>query len=159
MKDLGDRSDVARIAIQPYRGALIASIQVDLDERVLRQFQSDLLECVRSSDADVAIIDLSGVGVIDGEDFTALRRVIEMTALMGTKSILCGMQPGVAASLVDLDVSLVGLQISRSLDSALAQVAAADTQEEPIVESEDPQDLEDQEIVHGLERDEALDPG
>jgi rsbT antagonist protein RsbS len=153
--ELVARSDVARIAIQPYRRALIASIQVDLDDRVLRQFQSDLLECVRTSDADVAIIDLSGVDVMDGTDFEALRRVIEMAALMGTKSILCGMQPGVAASLVDLDVPLVGLQISRSLDSALAQVAAAEEQQEPAAETED---LDDQEFIDGLERNDALDP-
>jgi rsbT antagonist protein RsbS len=142
---------VARITIQPYRGALIASIQVDLEERVLRRFQSDLLECIRSSGADVAIIDLSGVDVMDGEDFAGLRRVIEMAALMGTGSVLCGMQPGVAASLVDLDVSLDGLEISRSLDTALAQVAAKEQVPEP-------EDLEAREIVNGSERDEAPDP-
>lgn len=149
-----DSSDVARITIQPYRGALIASIQVDLEDRVLRQFQCDLLESVRTNDADVAILDLSGVEVMDWEDFAGLRRVIDMAALMGTQTVLCGMQPGVAASLVELDVPLDGLTTRLNLEIALTEIAASESTAEQFGEAQDADELEN---VNGSERDEAPD--
>ena len=124
MTDIDDSSDVARITIQLYRGALIASIQVDLEERVLRQFQSDLLEAIRLNDANFAIVDLSGVEVMDGHDFKGLRRVINVASLLGAETVLCGIQPGVAASLVDLDLFLDDLSTCLNLDVALAHIAS-----------------------------------
>jgi rsbT antagonist protein RsbS len=155
MTGIEDSSDVARITIQPYRGALIAAIQVDLDQRVLRQFQTDLLACVRSSDAEVVIIDLSGVEVMDGQDFEGLRQVIDMASLMGTESILCGMQPGVAAALVELDVPLDGLRTCLNLETALADLESSESSEPQVGEAEA---MEDRELVNGTARDEILDP-
>ncbi len=157
MTDVDDRSDIARITIQSYRGALIASIQIDLDERVLRRFQSDLLECVRRSDPEVAIIDLSGVDVMDAQDFEGLRRIVNSAAMMGTKTIICGMQAGVAASLVYLDVPIEGLATSRSLDTALAALDASTSRDEE-VEAIEELENQDQEDANGIERDEAHDP-
>jgi rsbT antagonist protein RsbS len=136
MNDIDDGSDVARITIQPHRGALIATIQADLDQRVLRQFQSDLLKHVASSRARVVIIDLTGVAVMDESDFAALRRVIDMIALMGTETVLCGVRPGVAASLVDLDLPVDDLKTSLNLDAALAEVGAPESQAPQMGESE-----------------------
>ncbi len=150
MTGVDDSSDVARITIQPYRGALIASIQVDLDERVLRRFQSDLLDCVRSSGAKVAIIDISGVDVMDGEDFKGIRSIVAMVALMGTETILCGMQPGVVASLVYLDVPLEGLKTKLNLDATLAELDAFESRAEEITQSGA---LEDREVANEIERD------
>src|SRR5262245_32860626 len=126
MTDAANSSDIARITIQPHRGALIASIQVDLDQHVLRRFQSDLLESVRSSRSRFVIMDLTGVAVLDESDFAGLRRTIDMAALMGTRTILCGLRPGVAASLVDLDVPIDDLQTSLNLDAALAEIAESE---------------------------------
>jgi rsbT antagonist protein RsbS len=121
-----DGSDVARVPIQPHRGGLIASIQVDLDGRVLQQFQSDLLERIQASRARFVIIDLTAVAVMDANDFSELRRAVDMVALMGAPTIMCGLRPGVAAALVDLGVPTDGLRTTLNLDAALAQVAAPD---------------------------------
>ena len=139
---MDDGSDVARVTIQSHRGALIASIQVDLEERVLRRFQSDLLEQVRSSKARAVIIDLTGVEVMDGTDFDGLRRTIDMVALMGTPTILCGLRPGVAAALVDLNVATEGLQTCLSLDRALDAVAAAESGDPNVAATEGSRDQE-----------------
>jgi rsbT antagonist protein RsbS len=117
-----DGSEVARVPIQPHRGGLIASIQVDLDTRVLQQFQSDLLRRIEDSRARFVIIDLTAVTVMDAGDFTELRRAVEMVSLMGAATVLCGLRPGVAASLVDLGVPIDGLRTTLNLDAALAQV-------------------------------------
>ncbi len=156
MTDVDDSSDVARITIQPYRGALIASIQVDFEERVLRRFQSDLLECVRSSGAETAIIDLSGVDVMDAQDFGALRRIIDMVSLMGSETILCGIQPGVAASLVYLNVPLDDLKTSRNLDAALAALDASASRDEEVQAPDEPEDR-DRDVANGSEQYEVHD--
>ena len=124
MSEARDISDVARITIQPHRGGLIASIQVDLDQRVLQRFQLDLLERIQESRARFVIVDLTAVTIMDDADFTGIRRAVEMAALMGTPTVLCGLRPGVAAALVDLDVSIDGLRTKLNLDAALAEFAA-----------------------------------
>jgi len=153
--EIDDTSDAARITIQPYRGALIASIQVDLDDRVLRRFQSDLLQCIQSSGVITAIIDLSGVHVMDAHDFEGLRRVIQMASLMGTETILCSIQPGVAAALVDLNVPLDDLRVSLNLDAALAEFAGSASQDE---QAGPPEELTNQESESESAEDEAIDP-
>jgi rsbT antagonist protein RsbS len=135
MSEARDISDVARITIQPHRGGLIASVQVDLDHRVLQRFQTDLLERIQESRAQFVIIDLTGVAIMDDADFTGIRRAVEMAALMGTPTVLCGLRPGVAAALVDLDVPIGGLRTKLNLDAALAEFAT-----EMPRSSESPQD-------------------
>lgn len=126
MRGESDGSDVARVTIQPHRGGLIASIQVDLDRRVLQQFQSDLLERIEASRARFVIVDMTAVAVMDAGDFTELRRAVDMVTLMGAPTILCGLRPGVAAALVDLGVPIDGLRTTLNLDAALAQLAPPD---------------------------------
>jgi rsbT antagonist protein RsbS len=154
MTEIYDSSDIARITIQPHRGALIASIQVDLDQRVLERFQADLLQRIEDSRARFVIIDLTGVAVMDESDFAALRRTIDMVSLMGTDTILCGLRPGVAASLVDLDVSIAGLRTQLNLDAALAEIAARESRTSRIGDADG---ATDPERVDGYSRNQAFD--
>jgi hypothetical protein len=68
---------------------------------------------------------------MDAADFTELRRAVAMVSLMGADAILCGLRPGVAASLVDLGVPIDGLRTMLNLDTALAQVTAREPQSWP----------------------------
>jgi rsbT antagonist protein RsbS len=77
-----------------------------------------------------------------------------MASLMGTETILCGMQPGVAASLVDLDVHLEDLNTSLNLNAALANLAARESADRQIGLEEESANGEE---VDGSPRDEALD--
>ena len=67
---------IPRIPIQVSRDCVVASIQIDLSEDVLRQFRADFLEMIRESEASNVILDVSGVEVIDGEDFQAIRNTM-----------------------------------------------------------------------------------
>jgi rsbT antagonist protein RsbS len=118
-----DASDVTRIPLQHSRGCVVASVQVDLSDDVLQRFRSDLLEQVGTSDARGIVVDLAGVDIMDAEDFAALRRTLSMAAIMGARSVLCGLRPGVVASLVELGADVGGVLAARSLDDALAQLA------------------------------------
>jgi anti-anti-sigma regulatory factor len=113
-----DAVHLPRVTMNLIRGCLVATIQIALNRRVLEQFRTDLLEEVARSGAKQVILDCSGIEVLDDEDFEALRRTIAMASLMGVKSVLAGLQPGVVSALVEWNVSLEGLHTVLSLDDA-----------------------------------------
>ena len=133
-----------RVTIQPYGGALIASIQVDVDDRVLRRLQADLLEAVRRDGSKAVLIDLAGVELLDAEDFAGLRRIVDAVSLMGAETVLCGVRPGVAASLVRLDAPVDGLRTELSLDTALAAISRGQDGRADPEEGPDPEDDDDE---------------
>ena len=107
-----------RIPIQRTHGCLVASIQVDLDDALLRQFQHDLLTRIEAAPCEGVIVELSGVEVMDAHDFESLRRCAEMARIMGARTIMVGLQPGVVASLVDLDANVDGVEAAIDLEEA-----------------------------------------
>ena len=112
-------ADTPRIALQVTRDVVVATIQVDLNDDVLARFQVDLLERVQKASARGVILDVSGLDVLDSEEFAALRRVMVMASLMGADSVLVGLQPGIAAALIEAGADTDGLQAARDLDAAL----------------------------------------
>jgi rsbT antagonist protein RsbS len=122
---VNDTGGIPRIPLQVSRDCVVASIQVDLSEAVLRQFRTDLLGMLHSSGASGVILDVSGVEIMDREDYEALRRTMAMARLMGARCILAGLRPGVVSSLVELDVDLEEIEAALNLDEALRLVEEA----------------------------------
>ena len=112
----------SRIPLQVSRNCVVASIQIELSDEGLRHFQTDLLELLKSSGATGFILDLSGVAVMDLEDFEALRSTLKMAALMGAEPVVAGLQPGVVSSLVELDADTGQISAARNLDDAFVLV-------------------------------------
>ena len=108
----------ARIPLQLSRNCIVASIQVDLTDEVLRRFRVDLLEFLQQSGAQAVILDLSGLEILDLEEFEALRHTMSMVALMGAQSIVAGMQPGVVSALVELNADVDDIHAAFNLDDA-----------------------------------------
>lgn len=115
-------ADTPAVAIQVSRGVVVASIQVDLEHDVVARFQQDLLQRIHHSGASGAILDLSGLDTIDCEEFTALRKIITMTAIMGAECILVGLRPGVVSSLIEAGADVDGLRAAINLDAAYAML-------------------------------------
>ena len=111
-------SRVQRIPLQVARGCVMASIQIDLTPEVLRQFRIDLLECVQKSRANGVILDVSGIDILDLDDFNGLRRTMEMAKVMGAWPILSGLKPGVVSALIDLGADPEGVTAVLNLDDA-----------------------------------------
>jgi rsbT antagonist protein RsbS len=109
---------IPRIPIQVSRDCVVASIQIDLSEGVLRRFRVDFLEMIRESEASNVILDVSGVEVMDGEDFQAIRNTMHMANLLGARSVLAGLRPGVVSSLIELGVDAEGFETALNLDEA-----------------------------------------
>ncbi len=111
-------SGVQRIPLQFVRGCVVASIQVDLTPEVLRQFRTDLLARVQASGADGVIFDVSGIDILDLDDFDALRKTMTMAEIMGARSVLSGLKPGVVSALIDLGADSDGITAVLNLDDA-----------------------------------------
>ena len=113
-----ERGGIAKIPLQISRNCIIASIQIDLSDAVLRQFRMELLELIQSSGAHGVILDVSGIEVMDYEDFEALHKTMAMARLMGAPSVLAGLQAGVVSSLVELGAETEDIVAAMDLDDA-----------------------------------------
>jgi rsbT antagonist protein RsbS len=114
----------SHIPLQLSRNCIVASIQVDLTYDVLRRFRSDLLEFLQRSGARAVILDLSGLEILDLEEFEALRHTMSMVSLMGAKSIVTGMRPGVVSALIELNADVDDILAAFNLDDAFSLIEA-----------------------------------
>ena len=113
-------ADIPGISMQVNRDIVVASIQVDLDEDVLARFSEDLLRRIHETGSRGVILDVSGLETLDSDEFAALRRIIAMSTIMGAKSVLVGLRPGVVSSLIEAGADVDGLQAASNLDAAFA---------------------------------------
>ncbi len=111
-------SGVQRIPLQVTRGCVVASIQIDLTPEVVKQFRIDLLERVQKSNANGVILDVSGIDILDLDDFNGLRSTLEMAKIMGARPVLSGLKPGVVSALIDLGADSEGVHTVLNLDDA-----------------------------------------
>ncbi len=138
-----EQGTTPRVPLQVSRNCVVASIQIDLSEEVLQQFQGDLLSLLWSSGASTVILDASGIEIMDGEDFESLVHAMKMAAFMGARPIIAGLRPGVVASLIDLDVDVGNVEAALNLDHAFRLVDAAFSDAHEVeIEAEDSTEVE-----------------
>lgn len=77
--------------------------------------QSELLRMLQEKDVADVVLDMAAVEVIDSQGFAALRKLIGAIELSGGAAVVAAMRPGVAATLVDLDVDLSGIRAIRTV--------------------------------------------
>lgn len=91
-----------------------------IDSRRAEQIIETLLEGVSASRAAIAIIDITGVQVVDTQVANALLRAAQAVRLLGTEVLLTGIRPEVAQTLVGLGLDLSGIITLASLQSGIA---------------------------------------
>ncbi len=91
-----------------------------MDSRRAQQVLETLLEGIAMSHARVAILDITGVAVVDTQVANALIRAAQAVKLLGAQVILTGIRPEVAQTLVGLGVDLNGIVTQASLQSGIA---------------------------------------
>ena len=91
-----------------------------VDSRRAQQVIDSLLEGVASSRAQTAILDITGVPVVDTQVANALVRAAQSVKLLGAQVVLSGIRPEVAQTLVGLGVDLSGIVTSSTLQSGIA---------------------------------------
>src|SRR5918994_2126183 len=98
---------------------LIASVHTALDDSELLRFQDDLIAQIGTSRSRGVIIDVAALDVIDSFGSRALRNIAHAARLRGAETVIVGIQPDVAFSIVQLGMSLdvhTALDLEEGLD-------------------------------------------
>lgn len=106
---------------------LLATVHIDLHDDVAEAFQEDILEELEKRRAFGLVIDISGLDVVDTYVARVLTETGRMAKLMGTETVLVGMRPYVAATLIRMGYAMDGVRTALNVDDgieALAGVAA-----------------------------------
>ena len=97
-----DQQESSSIPIQLSQNCVIASIQVNLAERISNTFRQELLDYVHSTGAGGVILDVSGLKLMDLDDWNGLRKTMDMVKVIGAVPIIAGLQPGVVVAIIEL---------------------------------------------------------
>ena len=103
---------------------LLATVHIELRDKVAEAFQEDVLETIEKTAATGLVVDISGLDVVDTYVARVLADTARMAKLMGTRSVLVGMRPEVAATLVRMGYSMDGVVTALNVDEAIALLAA-----------------------------------
>lgn len=119
---------VNRIPIIKLYGNLIASIQVALSDQLVQQLQTDVTDAIGKTSATGLVIDISGIDLMDSYISRAIRDTSLMARLMGVETVLCGLEPMIAMTLVEMGLDMKGVKSALNLEEAIELLAVAASQ-------------------------------
>ena len=112
-------SDIVRIPIIKLHGNLIVSIQVALSDQLVARLKDDITLEIDRTGANGLIIDLSGIDVMDSYISRSIRDIGLIAQLMGVKTVISGIDPMIAMTLVEMGLDLTGVQSTLNLEAAV----------------------------------------
>src|ERR1043165_1575272 len=116
-----------QIPILRIGATLLASIQTELHDTIVDAFQNDLLEEIEKTGANGLIIDISALETVDSYVARMLANTGKMAMLMGAETVIVGMRPKVAGTLVRMGYYMEGINTALSLEEGLALQARRKT--------------------------------
>ena len=108
------------VSILRQGGYLIASIHTALDDTQLQRFQHDLIDQVGQYRARGVIIDVAALDIVDSYATHTLRNLARMAGLRGASTVIVGINPDVAYTMVRLGLNLNTVHTALDLDEGLA---------------------------------------
>ena len=99
---------------------LLVTIQVDLYDRLALDLESDLIQMVNKTNAAGVLIDISAVSIVDSFMGRILGNIASMSKIMDAETVVVGMQPAVAITLVELGLSLEGVRTALNVSKGMA---------------------------------------
>jgi rsbT antagonist protein RsbS len=122
---------VERIPILKLRGFLLVSIQVEMHDRLALQLQDDLTTRITDTGAAGVLIDISGLEIVDSFIGRMLANIAAMARVLDAATVVVGMRPAVAITLVELGLTLDGVSTALDVDKGLALLSAAVRRDRP----------------------------
>ncbi|MFF4358806.1 STAS domain-containing protein [Streptomyces sp. NPDC001604] len=106
---------------------LLVTLQGELHDGTAEQLQQDISRRIADSGANGVIIDISGVETVDSFLGRILAEIAASAGLLAARTVLVGMRPAVAITLVELGLTLPGLTTALDIDRALELLARTPT--------------------------------
>lgn len=114
-----------RIPILRMGQFLLVTIQVDMHDRLAVQLQDDLTEAIAKHQARGVLIDITSLEIVDSFMGRMLVNIALMARVLDAQTVLVGMKPAVAITLVELGLSLPGVRTALNVDRGMALLRAS----------------------------------
>jgi rsbT antagonist protein RsbS len=128
-----------RIPILKVGEFLLVTIQVDMHDQLAMTLQDDLTNRIVSSRAHGVLIDISSLELVDSFIGRTLANIAAMSRVLDAETVVVGMRPAVAITLVELGMSLDGVRTALNVDQGMRMLQAT----QPAREAEPDADDED----------------
>jgi rsbT antagonist protein RsbS len=114
-----------RIPILKMGDCLLVTIQVDMHDRLAMTLQEDLTARVAESRARGVLIDISALDVVDSFIGRMLAYIAAMSRVLDAKTVVVGMRPAVAITLVELGLSMDGVNTALNVERGMELIRQA----------------------------------
>ncbi len=114
-----------RIPVLKLGAYLLVTVQVDMHDRLAMALQDDLTERIVSAHARGVLIDISALDVVDSFIGRMLGNIASMSRILDAETVVVGMRPAVAITLVELGLSLPGVRTALDVERGMALLRAS----------------------------------
>jgi rsbT antagonist protein RsbS len=101
---------------------LLVTIQVDMHDRLAMALQDDLTQKIVATRARGVLIDISALEIVDSFIGRMLNNIAAMARVLDAHTVVVGMRPAVAITLVELGLSLSGVKTALNVDKGMALI-------------------------------------
>ncbi len=108
-----------RIPILKMGEFLLVTIQVDMHDRLALALQEDLTDRIVSANARGVLIDISSIEIVDSFIGRMLGNIASMSRILDAETVVVGMQPSVAITLVELGLSLQNVRTALNVEKGM----------------------------------------
>lgn len=108
-----------RIPILRMGKFLLVTIQIDLYDRLATNLESDLVQMVNKTQAKGVLIDISALSIVDSFMGRILGNIGSMSKIMDAETVVVGMQPAVAITLIELGLELKGVHTALNVEKGM----------------------------------------
>ncbi|WP_144119200.1 STAS domain-containing protein [Catellatospora sichuanensis] len=112
-----------RVPILKIGSVLLVSIQVDMQDQMALQLQEDLGQRIVDTGCRGVIIDITGLDIVDSFVGRTLSTIASISRVLDAETIVVGMRPAVAITLVELGLSLDGIRTALNVERGLELLA------------------------------------
>jgi rsbT antagonist protein RsbS len=126
-----------RIPILRIGRLLLVSIQVDMHDRLAMRLQDDLTQQISTTNAKGVLIDISALEIVDSFIGRMIGNISAMARVLDAQTIVTGMQPAVAITLVELGISLNGIRTALNVERGMALLEQAVAEANPLTAEEE----------------------
>jgi len=110
---------MSKIPILKIEDFLLVSVQTELHDKMAEELQKDIVEKLAQTNARGVLIDVTSLDVVDSFLGRLIGDTANMTRIMGARTVLVGLQPAVAITLVEFGVELKGVHTALNMDKGL----------------------------------------
>ena len=114
-----------RIPILKMGGFLLVTIQVDMHDQLAMTLQDDLTSRIVATGAKGVLIDISSLEIVDSFIGRMLGNIAAMSRILDAQTVVVGMQPSVAITLVELGLSLDGVRTALNVERGMSLLRTA----------------------------------